>query len=105
MKWVNYSLLIIYGLAAFYFLYIAAQGLFVYFANKSLGHNESFFMPGRNLVIGIFLAAFTWLAWQFISQNNMSKIWSVLLYLPVIVVGLFFLFMLITLLSSGGKWN
>jgi hypothetical protein len=105
MKWLNQLLLIIYGLGAFYFLYQAALEIFVYFANKHLGHNESFFMAGRDLVIGLVLAAFAWWTWHAINHPSSNKYAQVLLTLPIIIIGGFFLLAIMVLISSGGKWN
>jgi FtsH-binding integral membrane protein len=95
----------IYGLTALYFLYQAAMGIFVYFANKSLGHTESFFMPGRNLMVGLVLAFITCSAWYLIQHQPDSKTGFIILYLPTLIIGGFFLFMIVTLILSGGKWN
>jgi hypothetical protein len=42
MNWFSQALVWIYGLSALYFLYLVSMGIFVYFADKSMGHNKSF---------------------------------------------------------------
>jgi hypothetical protein len=105
MKWMHNAFLIMYGLAALYFLYQAAMGIFVYFANKSLEHAESFFMPGRNLIVGLVLGLIAFSAWYLIQQQPDSKTGLIILYLPTIIIGGFFLYMMVALISSGGRWN
>jgi hypothetical protein len=104
MKWINQILLVLYGLTALYFLYTAAMGIFVYFANKSMGHYESFLVPGRNLVVGLILAGLTALAWYCVRQPVLSKTAYFLLYLPVIIIGVIFILILINYIS-GARWN
>jgi hypothetical protein len=105
MKWMHNTFLIIYGLAALYFLYQAAMGIFVYVANKSMGHTESFFIPGRNLIVGLVLTLVTFSAWYLIKHQPDSKAGLIILYLPTLLIGGFFLYMILVLILSGGKWN
>ncbi len=105
MKWIHQSFMFLYAIGAFYFLYQAALGIFVYVANKSAGHYESFFIPGRDLVTGLLLAGLAWLALYCLKQPTFPKAGYIVLYLPLILIGGFFLFIIITLLLSGGKWN
>ena len=105
MKWIHEAIIIFYSIIALYFLYLASTGIFVYFANKSMGHQESFLIPGRNLCIGLLLVTITWSAWYFINQSSYSKLGLIILYLPLIIVVSFLIFMFINLISAGGKWN
>jgi hypothetical protein len=80
------------------------MGIFVYFANKSLGQVESFLEPGRNLVIGLIFSGITAFGWYFIRQSILSKSGYFLFYLPLIIVGIIFLYFFINLIF-GAKWN
>lgn len=98
-------LLIGYGITALYFLYLAAINLFVYFANTSKGFHEPFLPAGRNLAIGFLFAVITGVSWFLIRQPAYEKAGTYLVYLPLIVIGLFICWFLIVMISSGGKWN
>ncbi|MBK9256703.1 MAG: hypothetical protein IPM42_14540 [Saprospiraceae bacterium] len=105
MKWFSQVLVWIYGLSALYFLYMAAMGIFVYFANKSMGHYESFLVPGRNLAFGLILGAFAFAGWRLMKNPDTHKIGIWITYFPFIIAVLFVLWFAIVLIGSGGKWN
>lgn len=105
MKWFSQVLIWIYALAALYFLYVAAMGIFVYVANKSMGHYESFLVPGRNLAFGLILGAFAFSGWKLMKNPETYKIGMVVTYLPAIVVLLFILWFAIVFIGSSGRWN
>jgi hypothetical protein len=105
MKWFSQALVWIYGLSALYFLYMAAMGIFIYFANKSMGHYESFLVPGRNLAFGLILGAFAYSVWKLMKNPDTYKIGMWLTYFPFIIAGLIVLWFAIVLIGSGGKWN
>lgn len=105
MKWFSQVLVWIYGLSALYFLYMAAMGIFVYIANKSMGHYESFLVPGRNLAFGLILGAFAFAGWKLMKNPTTYKIGMWVTYFPFIIGGLFVLWFAIVLIGSGGKWN
>jgi hypothetical protein len=105
MKWFSQVLVVIYGLSGLYFIYMAIMGSFVYFANKSMGHDESFLEPGRNWVFGLLLAGFAWVGWK-VMQNPESYKWGIwIVYLPFTAIFLFFLWFLTIHVSTGGRWN
>lgn len=105
MKWLGQVLVWIYGLAALYFLYQAALGIFVYVANKSMGHYESFLVPGRNLAIGLTLSAFAFAGWRLMKNVDTYKIGLFLTYFPFIIGLLFVLWFGMIFATNGGKWN
>ena len=105
MKWFSQVLVWIYGLSALYFLYMAAMGIFVYVANKSMGYYESFLVPGRNLAFGLILGAFAFGGWKLMKNPATYKIGMWVTYFPFIIGGLFVLWFAIVLIGSGGKWN
>jgi hypothetical protein len=105
MKSINTALTVLYGLGAAYFLYMAAMGIFVYFANRSMGHTESFLVPGQHLVAGLFLCGFAYLGWRWLQNPGSMGIWGYSLYLPAAALLLFVLWFVILHLSSGGRWN
>jgi hypothetical protein len=105
MKWFNQLLIIIYGLTALYFLYMAGMGIFVYVANKSMGHQESFLVPSRNLAIGLILGTFTWAGWRLIKNPESYKWGLLIVYLPASLALLFVLWFVVLFIGSGGKWN
>ncbi len=78
---------------------------YVYFANKSLGHEESFLIPGRNLAIGLLVAGFAFAGWYLIKHSAFQKLGNIILFFPAVAVGLFLLYMVSLLIASGGKWN
>ncbi|MBK9270134.1 MAG: hypothetical protein IPM48_00930 [Saprospiraceae bacterium] len=95
----------IYGLVALYYIYLSAMHLFVYFTNRSLGHEESFFEPGKNLIVASVFSFFAIASWFLIRNPNYSKLGYAVFYIPLIVAGLFVLWTLTILIGSGGKWN
>ena len=105
MKWFSQVLIVLYGVSALYFLYLAALGIFVYVSNKSMGHVDSFLVPGRNLAIGLILGAFAFVGWKLMKNPETYKIAMWLTYFPFIIAVLFSLWFAIVLIGSGGKWN
>jgi hypothetical protein len=105
MKWFSQVLVWIYALSALYFLCMAAMGIFVYVANKSMGHYESFLVPGRNLAFGLILGAFAFGGWKLMRIPATYKIGMWVTYFPFIIALLFVLWFAIVLIGSGGKWN
>lgn len=105
MKGLSQILVWIYGLTALYFLYLAAMGIFVYLANRSMGHYESFFVPGRNLAAGLILGAIAFGGWKLMKNVGTQKIGLILIYLPFMGVVLFVLWFAMIFATNGGKWN
>jgi len=105
MKWFSQVLVWVYGLVALYFLYMAAMGMFVYFANRSMGHYESFLVPGRNLAFGLILGAFAFGGWRFMKNAESYKIGLIITYFPFIIAILFVLWFALIFATNGGKWN
>ncbi len=105
MKWFNQVLVWIYGLSALYFLYLAAMGIFVYVANKSMGHYESFLVPGRNLAFGLILGVIAFAGWKLMKNPDTYKIGAILTYFPFILGVLFVLWFALIFATNGGKWN
>jgi hypothetical protein len=105
MKGINTVLTVLYGLGAAYFLYMAAMGIFVYVANRSMGHHETFLVPGQHLAAGLLLAGFAYLGWRWLQHPDTTGAWVYGLYLPAGALLLFALWFLILHLSSGGRWN
>lgn len=105
MKWFSQILLWIYGLSSLYFLYMAAMGIFIYFANKSLGHYESFLVPGRNLAFGLLLGLVALGGWKLMKNPDTYKFGMVLTYIPFLLVALFILWFALIFATNGGKWN
>ena len=105
MKGFGQILLGIYGLASLYFLYTAAMGIFVYFANRSMGHYESFLEPGRNLAIGIIFGAIAFGGWKLMKNPNTATIGMVITYFPFMIAFLFVLYFALIFATNGGRWN
>lgn len=105
MKPFHYIFIIIYALVAAYFLYMTAISLFVYFSNKSMGHNESFFESGKNFLIALLFSFFTFSSWFLIRNQNYHKIGLIIFYIPIVLIGLYLLWALTIIIGSGGKWN
>jgi hypothetical protein len=105
MKWLNQGLFAIYGITALYFLYLAGITMFVYFANKSMGHQESFLVPGRNLALGLFLGLFAFVGWKILQNPGLHKIVTFLYYLPVGMIIIYVLWFALLYFSSGGNWQ
>ena len=105
MKWFSQVLIWIYGLSGLYFLYLAGLGMFVYFANKSMGHYESFLVPGRNLAFGLILIAFAFAGWKLLKYPSTSTIGFIVTYFPFIMALLFVLYFALIFAINGGRWN
>lgn len=105
MKWYQQILIGVYILPGLYFLYIGILNAYVYFANKQLGHDESFLPAGRNLTYAVILIGSGLFSWYVFQNPNSSRFFYILAYLPFALVALFFFYMMLVLISSGGKWN
>ena len=105
MKAFGQVLVWIYGLTAVYFLYSAAIRLFVYFSNKSMGHYESFFMPGRSLAIGLIFGGIAFGGMKLMDNPGTYTIGMILTYLPLIIALLYVLFFALIFATNGGRWN
>ena len=105
MKVIHQIVLGLNGLVSLYFLYMAAMHTYVYFANKSLGHTESFSEAGRYIVIALIFLTITLLGWFLMKNPSYSKLGTIILYIPIIIAGIFGLWTIIMLLSANGRWN
>lgn len=105
MKWYQQILFGVYVIPALYFLYMGGLNAFVYIANKNLGHQESFLPAGRNLIISAVLMLSAWYSWYIFNTPGSSRFMHFLAYLPFVMVALFFSYMMLVLILSGGKWN
>ena len=105
MKWYQLLLFGLNGLAGLYLLYMATMHFFVYFANTTLGHEESILIPMRNLIPGLIIAGLTIGAWMLLKENPISKTGNILLFIPCMIAMIFGLWTVVILLSANGKWN
>ena len=105
MKVFNLILNLIYGVGAIYTTYMAIMHLFVYFANQNLGHTESFRLPMIYLVCAFIFGVNTYIGYRLYSGVNIGLILKSVYYLPFIAVGLYILWAILLIISSGGKWN
>lgn len=105
MKWPQQTAIVVYVLSAAYLLYMAAIHLYVYFANKNLGQEESFLEPGKYLFAGLVMLAITIGGWYLIRHTEYQKTGNLILFFPLVVLVLFALYTVVILISSGGKWN
>lgn len=105
MKGFSQILIWIYGLTAIYFLYTAATGIFVYFANKSMGHYESFLVPGRNLAIGLIIGSVAFGGWKLMKNHDYHTLGMIITYFPFIILLLFVLYFVLIFATNGGRWN
>jgi hypothetical protein len=106
MKWYQILVLGIYSIFGLSFLYRGVLTTFVYFANKNLGHYETFFPNGWNLIAGIILSFFAYSGYVIFSGESNSKIYSWIVWLPMIAILIYILWAIIILISGSiGKWN
>ncbi|HQP78165.1 MAG TPA: hypothetical protein PL069_12195, partial [Saprospiraceae bacterium] len=92
-------------LAALYFTYLSFTTMFVYFSNKSMGFQESFLEPGKNLILALLFIFFTAASWFLLKSPNYHKLGMIVFYIPIVIIGLYILWAVIMLIGSGGKWN
>jgi hypothetical protein len=105
MKIFNTILTTIYGLTAAYTTYMAVIHLFVYFANQRLGHTESLRLPIIYTCCAILFSAVTFIGYRLWTDQSAHFLMKALYYLPFGAIGLYLLFFIFLLISSGGKWN
>lgn len=105
MKVIHQIVFSLNGLVSLYFLYTAVMHTYVYFANKSLGHNESFSEAGRYIVIALIFLTITLVGWFLMKNPNYSKMGITILYIPIMIAVIFGLWTVIMLLSANGRWN
>ena len=105
MKTLTLILTILYGIVAIYTAYMAVTHLFVYFANQKLGHTESFRMPLIYLTCALLFGSVTLIGYKIQSDNFTHFLLKGLFYLPISVIGLYILWAILLVISSGGKWN
>jgi len=79
--------------------------VFVYFANKRLGHQESFFMSARYLTLAAIFIFIT-ITGFFLKKKLASPIPAIFVMgFPYFLLILYGLFMIAILISSKGRWN
>ncbi len=105
MKTLTLILSILYGIVAIYTAYMAVTHLFVYFANQKLGHTESFRMPLIYLTCALLFGAVTLIGYKIQSGNSSHFLLKALFYLPISAIGVYILWAILLVISSGGKWN
>lgn len=101
-QWVGYA---VNSLAGLYFLYMAAMHFYVYWQNRSMGHEESARSWLLNLVIFLLLLGFSAAAFWLHRYTGQQRLGNFFLFLPLGLVGLYLLWAIFLLISSGGKWN
>lgn len=105
MKVINIIITMLYAMGVIYTGYMAVTHLFVYFANKNMGHEESFRLPGLYL-FGCFLFIIcAFVGWRLYNSGNAGIPEKLLFYLPLVLVIAYALWAVVLLISSGGKWN
>lgn len=105
MKFINQFLAIIYGGVAAYSIYMSVMTLFVYFANQSLGHSESFRQPTIYLSIAALFSVTTYIGYKIWANQTVHLLLKSFFYLPIIAVCLYILWGILMIVGSGGKWN
>ncbi|OWY24905.1 hypothetical protein C7N43_15780 [Sphingobacteriales bacterium UPWRP_1] len=92
-------------LASVYFTYLSAMHVFIYFANKRLGHPESFFLSKRSLVIAAIFIGIT-AAGYFVKKYTLNATQAVMILgFPLFLALLYGLFAVVMIIGSGGRWN
>lgn len=105
MKWYQLLLSVVYASFSLYFLYQSALHLFVYFANKNLGYEESFRTP-LLFIVSAFLSSIITATSYFLLKNNPdSVIGNTILLVPVGIIVAISLWTLYLMIVSGGRWN
>ena len=105
MKGPGQILIIIYLLTSLYFLYTAAIGIFVYVANRSLGHYESFLEPGKNLAFGLIMGALALSGWKLLNNPATLKTGMVVLLAPIGLAMLGVLWVLVVYQTNVVGWK
>jgi hypothetical protein len=105
MKIIALLTTIIYVITSIYLLYSAAMHLFVYFANTRLGHEESIKLPLLYLMGGIVFGLLVVIGYRMHQKIEVGLILKSLFYLPIIAVGIYILWAILLIISSGGTWN
>ncbi len=92
-------------LAAVYFSYQSAMHVFVYFANKRLGHTESFFFSARYLALAAVFIVISVIG--YILKKKFAATFQALLIVgfPYFILTLYGLFAIIILIFGRGRWN
>lgn len=85
--------------------YMAITRLFVFFANKNLGQDESFRLPGLYLFGSVLFIICAFIGWRLYTSGNTGLFEKMLFYLPIVLVIAYALWAVVLLISSGGKWN
>ncbi|HMP28896.1 MAG TPA: hypothetical protein PKD85_04815 [Saprospiraceae bacterium] len=105
MKFLNTILTIIYGLIAVYSIYNAIMHFFVYFANLRLGYTESLRLPLIYLFLAILFSSVTYIGYRIWTDLSANFLMKLLYYLPLSAIGLYVLWVILLIISSGGRWN
>jgi hypothetical protein len=105
MKSYQFGLFVVYALITFYLLYQSVLYLFVYFANKKLGHEESFRTPLLFIVVAFLSSAITASSYFLLKNNPDSVIGNVILFAPIVIAVAIILWTIFLIIASGGRWN
>ncbi len=105
MKTINIIISLLYAMGAVYTGYMAITRLFVFFANKNLGQDESFRLPGLYLFGSVLFIICAFIGWRLYTSGNTGLFEKMLFYLPIVLVIAYALWAVVLLISSGGKWN
>jgi len=70
-----------------------------------MGHRDSFLEPGKNLIMALFFTIITLASWFLLRSPNYYKLGLFVFFIPIAIIGLYILWAVIMLISSGGKWN
>lgn len=99
---------VIYLLAFVNFIYGLVLRIYIHFANKNLGHHDDFFGDVTNilhLVMTVVFSLFAFGAYKAHKSPAANPILKWLVFLPVALIVLYFLWGILIIFSSGGKWN
>lgn len=91
--------------ASVYFTYMSAMHLFIYFANKRLGHPESFFACKQNIVPAVIFIAITTAGYLLKKNAGTPGAAVLVLGFPFFIAILYGLFAVVMIIGSGGRWN
>ncbi len=105
MKWYQLWLSVAYTLVTLYLLYQSVLHLFVYFANRHLGHYESFRTPLLFIVATFLLSIITASSYFLLKNNPASIAGNAILFAPIGVVVAIILWAIFLVIVSGGQWN
>lgn len=101
----QYIVIALYALVAVYFMYLSALGIFVYFSNKSMGHAESFSDSRKYIILALSFSAFAVLSWFLLRNPHFHTAGLIIFFIPIAIIALYLLWVIIHLISAGGKWN